>query len=206
MSNYPGAIDEFRTTQNLPGVLYNESDETTVYAEDTNSHSQAIVAIQTTLGVEPASAYPTVADRLDAISIGFLELFNLMYPVGTIYQNAAVPTNPGDMFGVGEWEPYGEGRVLVGVSPSGTFGTIGATGGAETVTLTAAQMPSHTHAFNNAQPFVRSNSPTYGYSPDNAARAVFVDGSQNSIASAGGGGAHNNLQPYVVVYIWVRIA
>lgn len=64
MSNYPGAIDEFRTVQNLPGILYDETDETTVYAEDTNNHSTAIVAIETELGTNPSGAFASVADRL----------------------------------------------------------------------------------------------------------------------------------------------
>ena len=36
-------------------------------------------------------------------------------------------------------------RVAVGKNGTGTFATLGATGGAETVTLTSAEMPSHTH-------------------------------------------------------------
>lgn len=64
MTNYPGAIDEFRTTQNLPGIFYDETDETTVYAEDTNNHSSAIIAIEETLGTNPAGAFADVASRL----------------------------------------------------------------------------------------------------------------------------------------------
>lgn len=66
MTLYPGAIDEFRTTQNIPGVLYDADDTKTVFAEDTNSHSEAIVAIEETLGENPQGDYPTVADRLAA--------------------------------------------------------------------------------------------------------------------------------------------
>lgn len=67
MSNYPGAIDEFRTTQNLPGILYDETDTTTVYAEDSNNATSAIVAIETELGTNPSGASATVAGRLDGI-------------------------------------------------------------------------------------------------------------------------------------------
>lgn len=66
MTIYPGAIDEFRTTQNIPGVLYDAADTKTVFAEDTNNHSDAIVAIEETLGENPQGDYPTVADRLAA--------------------------------------------------------------------------------------------------------------------------------------------
>lgn len=67
MTNYPGAIDEFRVTQNIPGVLYNADDTKTVFAEDTNNHSDAIVAIETELGTNPAGAFATVDSRLDNI-------------------------------------------------------------------------------------------------------------------------------------------
>lgn len=66
MSTYPGAIDEFRRTANIQGVVYNAADETTVFAEDTNSHSDAIVAIEETLGENPQGDYLSVADRLAA--------------------------------------------------------------------------------------------------------------------------------------------
>ena len=55
---------------------------------------------------------------------------NLVYPVGSIYINATVATNPATLLGVGTWVAYGEGRVPVGKASSGTFNTLGATGGA----------------------------------------------------------------------------
>lgn len=70
MSTYPGEIDEFRNTENLPGVEYNAADTKTVYAEDTNNHSDAIVAIESTLGINPAGDFESVADRLDNIGGG----------------------------------------------------------------------------------------------------------------------------------------
>lgn len=67
MSDYPGAIDEFRTAQNLPGILYDETDTTTVYAEDTNNLGDAIIAIENTLGTNPNASFDTVDDRLNGI-------------------------------------------------------------------------------------------------------------------------------------------
>lgn len=74
MSDYPGAIDEFRTTQNLPGILYDEADTTTVYAEDTNNITSAIVAIENTLGTNPDGTFANVADRLDNIDASHVVL------------------------------------------------------------------------------------------------------------------------------------
>lgn len=86
MTNYPGAIDEFRVAQNIPGVLYNADDTKTVFAEDTNSHSDAILAIESTLGVNPQGDFDTVASRLDAASGGggAWEFVNEMVADGTV--------------------------------------------------------------------------------------------------------------------------
>lgn len=106
MSTYPGAIDEFRNTENIPGVEYNPEDTTTVFAEDTNNQSSAIVAIESTLGVNPAGAFETVADRLDAASGSSL-------PVGAVYtttqgDDETPPELPGT------WECIATGELLGG--------------------------------------------------------------------------------------------
>ena len=123
------------------------------------------------------------------------------YPVGSLYFNADVATNPSTLLGFGTWVAHAEGRVPVGKAASGTFGTAGATGGAETHTLTWGQMPVHNHAQNvgaNNGPGWRrdfqADAPAGTYSS-----GIYTD-------NAGGGEAHNNLQPYVVVYIWKRTA
>lgn len=129
-----------------------------------------------------------------AVSIG-----QLLYPVGSLYFNATDATNPGTLLGFGTWVAFGAGRVPVGKAASGTFQTAGATGGEETHTLSVAEMPAHSHAFNQ-QIGQRNNLGFSGtglnpYSADQAGLAT---------TNTGGGGAHNNLQPYIVVYIWQR--
>jgi hypothetical protein len=125
---------------------------------------------------------------------------NLVYPVGSIYINATVATNPATLLGVGTWVAYGEGRVPVGKASSGTFDTLNATGGAETHTLSIAEMPSHNHSL--------SPSLTRGSGTDGNPDVASGGGNQGSfsISNTGGGGAHNNLQPYIVVYMWKRTA
>lgn len=63
------------------------------------------------------------------------------YPVGAIYCST-VETNPHDLFGFGTWEYIEQGRVLLSQGDKYSAGT---TGGAETHTLTVAEMPSHKH-------------------------------------------------------------
>lgn len=123
------------------------------------------------------------------------------YPVGSLYFNATDATNPATLLGFGTWSAYAEGRVPVGKAPSGTFATAGSTGGAETHTLTVGEMPNHNHHQNVGA----NNGP--GYRRDFQADAPAATyGSGIYTDATGGGGAHNNLQPYVTVYIWRRTA
>ena len=76
------------------------------------------------------------------------------------------------------------------MSPDGN--TLSATGGTQTHTLITAEMPSHTHALSDAYPGVNTggswqqNGGAYG-------------GSIGTIGSTGGGGAHLNVQPTLVL-------
>jgi hypothetical protein len=135
--------------------------------------------------------------------------YQAMYPVGSIYMNAAVATNPATLLGFGTWAAYAEGRVPVGKASSGTFNTLNATGGAETDshTLTTSEIPAHSHKVSGGE---HSGSYDYGrnfsannLTGDNSGRANDIDTS-----SVGGGAAHTHdiLQPYIVVYMWKRTA
>jgi microcystin-dependent protein len=164
---------------------------------DLANTSQVITAATASSGTNTnqvaTTAFVTAANSAAAINA-------LVYPVGSIYINATVATNPATLLGVGTWVAYGEGRVPVGKASSGTFDTLNATGGAETHTLTIAEMPEHNH---NISPTLTRGSGTDG-DPDKASGG----GNQGSfsISNTGGGNAHNNLQPYIVVYMWKRTA
>ena len=94
-------------------------------------------------------------------------------------------------------------RVAVPAKAGGTFATIGAKGGAETHTLDTDEMPAHTH---NMVGSVQANTP---YMPpvmvdaDTPGTYVLYNSVVTPIAGAtssvGGGEAHNNLQPYIVI-------
>ena len=120
-----------------------------------------------------------------------------LYPVGSIYTNAEVATNPATLLGFGTWAAYAEGRVPVGKASSGTFDTLNATGGAETHTLTISEMPAHTHTYGKS-----TTSENMSIDDINGLRGA----STTNTSSTGGGAAHNNLQPYIVVYMWKRTA
>ncbi len=162
----------------------------------------------------------------------YIESFSkTMYPVGSIYMSVN-PTNPSTYFG-GTWVAWGAGRVPVGINTSDSnFNTVEKTGGAATVTLAASQIPSHTHAkgtLATASAGAHTHNLQNHKAPrgTNASNRVLVDATSGytevtnkattsagahthtisgSTAATGGGGAHSNLQPYIVCYMWKRTA
>lgn len=127
------------------------------------------------------------------------------YRVGDLFLTI-IATNPSSYLG-GKWELFGPGRVLVCVDTAQTeFNTVKKTGGAKTHTLTIDEMPSHTHTYNGfpngtaiswADPYrklVYQNNNTNPYP------------GQSGIDYSGGNQAHNNLQPYITCYVWIRTA
>ena len=69
-------------------------------------------------------------------------MLETIYPVGSIYINAGVATNPGTLLGFGTWTAFGTGRTIVGVDSSDTdFDAVRETGGSKTHTLTIAELP-----------------------------------------------------------------
>lgn len=130
----------------------------------------------------------------------FLNPVNLVYPVGSIYLSV-VETNPATVFGVGTWVAWGSGRVPVGFDSGQTeFDTVEETGGAKTHTLTVDEMPAHTHSI------TRENNTGGGVDTIKSNTDAVTPNESSTSGSAGGGGAHNNLQPYIVCYMWKRTA
>ena len=165
----------------------------------------------TTLGTAQASKAVTADANIDVTGIRNLTCtgtitmgsnavttLQAVYPVGSIYINATVSTNPATLLGFGTWAAFGAGRVMVGLDATDTdFDTAQETGGAKTHTLSTSEIPSHTHNSN----FVTGGSGVSGVSTDGN-----YDAATNATSATGGGGAHNNLQPYIVAYMWRRTA
>lgn len=136
-------------------------------------------------------------------------------------------------YGVGDGSttfnlPNLQGRVPAGKSASGTFATLGATGGAETVALDGNNLPAHTHTFSGTTSTGGSHAHTiYGALVNRGTGTQFREltessnPSQNNVASAaagdhshtysgttsssGSGTAHNNLQPYIVLNYMIKV-
>lgn len=121
-----------------------------------------------------------------------------VYPVGSIYMSVN-GADPGTLFG-GTWEQL-EDRFLLA---AGTTYAAGATGGEAEHTLTVGEMPSHTHSLyggNNVDP------PDWFGGSGNAYGIMNKAGTAYSyLGNTGGGAAHNNMPPYLAVYMWKRTA
>lgn len=131
--------------------------------------------------------------------------WSLAYPVGSIYIST-VSTNPATLFGFGTWTAFGAGKVLVGLNGSDVdFDTAEETGGAKTVTLTAAQsgVPAHTHVQSVYTAVSGSNVSTAKTNADTTGNTASASVTQANTA-ADASSAHTNVQPYIVVYMWER--
>lgn len=134
---------------------------------------------------------------LDFVTQEIIKKAAQAWPIGAIFISVS-PNNPAELLGYGTWEAFGAGRTLVGLdSGQSEFNTVEETGGAKTHTLTESEMPAHTHGGVNEY---NISTGTLGLNNSNY---VIADGVTDS---TGGGAAHNNLQPYVVVYFFKRIA
>lgn len=118
------------------------------------------------------------------------------YPVGAIYLSVT-NVNPATLFG-GTWEAIG-GRFLLGANS--TY-TVGSTGGESEHKLTASEMPRHNHALDNHNV---SAGNTTAYVTVQAQAKVGYNGNVQTLYT-GGDGSHNNMPPYLAVYMWKRTA
>jgi hypothetical protein len=158
--------------------------------------NSASTVAATTLTATTVTATGNVNTSGGELQIDGTNVLEKVYPVGSIYINATSATNPATLLGFGTWVAFGAGKVIVGLDSSDTdFDTAEETGGAKTHTLSISEIPSHTHSLST------SDNP-------GGTGAIEVAGgaptSTQTTQATGGGGAHNNLQPYIVAYMWKR--
>jgi hypothetical protein len=134
-----------------------------------------------------------------AAKINVSSVLPLIYPVGSIYTNAAVSTNPATLLGFGTWTAFAAGRVLVGLDSGQTeFDTLEETGGSKTANL------QHTHTVSGTTSNAVGGNAAFG------AGGLGPDGNHTHTYSAttgnGGSTTQSILQPYITVYMWKRTA
>lgn len=154
--------------------------------------------IKLTSGTDFGSSLPSSlqSNQLFFQTLGSNYILDNVYPVGSIYLSVN-STNPKNLFG-GTWEQI-QGKFLLGMDSSYPAGS---TGGEATHTLTQGEMPKHNHVIYY---------PNAG-GPDTGAAIGFPEaGSKNTwwvaacmTGQTGDNEAHNNMPPYLSVYIWKR--
>jgi microcystin-dependent protein len=150
---------------------------------------------------------------------------DMIYPVGSIYISVN-NTNPGTYLTGTTWVAWGAGRVPVGVDTTQTeFNTVEETGGAKSVTLTAAQSGirahGHTLSATSLNMFKsKINNVSYGLSngggfagdvivaqnTGNTSSYMLSSGSVPNNTAASATESHTNLQPYITCYMWKRVS
>ena len=145
----------------------------------------------------------------------------IIYPVGSIYTNAAVATNPATLLGFGTWTAFGTGRVMIGIdSGNALFDTVEETGGNADISissttdshaLTIDEMPSHNHpGAPGALNYLSSGgNPNFTWGGGGLGGKYGIDlqgGGQGHTHGITFDGTNSNYQPFITVYMWKRTA
>jgi hypothetical protein len=196
--------------------------------------SKADISSPALLGTPTAPTASSGTNTTQLATTAFVTTaLSAVYPVGSIYINAGVSTNPATLLGFGTWTAFGAGKVLVGLNASdASFDTLEKTGGSKdsvvvshTHTGTTAGAGSHNHRQGDPN---QGGGSYYGMSdttgavdtPTNRAGLIaagpaggtyLTDTVANhthavTIDSTGSSGTNANLQPYITVNMWKRTA
>lgn len=118
-----------------------------------------------------------------------------VYPVGSIYMSVS-PADPADLFG-GTWQRIEDTFLLA----AGSTYAAGTTGGEAAHALTGEEMPAHSHTSHDIAVELHTGGyvvmRSVGFSDQDDTRV-------SKTAESGGGQAHNNMPPYLAVYMWQR--
>ncbi len=217
----PSAADDIARKDTVDTV----DTKLTTHGNLTTAHSATSAATASRIVIRDSAgrakfAAPSAAD--DAARKGDLSA------VGEIYLSVS-PDSPAARLG-GTWTRWGQGRVPVGLSEEDAdFNTVEKTGGTKTHVLSIAEMPTHTHKQNSHTHVQNPHSHSIKLgnrggnlpyplidSTANPNTAIAGTGVVEETAinqattvtnqNTGGGGSHNNLQPYITCYMWKRTA
>jgi hypothetical protein len=182
--------------------------------------------------IAPTATYGTNTTQL-ATTAFVQAALQALYPVGSVYTNSSVATNPTTLFGFGTWVAIGTGRVLIGQDTGDTaFDTLGETGGSKdaivvqhthianssSVSNTTVTDPGHIHSYNTSVSKTLSSggdpNQVWGQGVTTANTTTSNTGitasttttTDTSVDATGSSGGNANLQPYVVVKMWTRTA
>jgi len=169
----------------------------------------------------PTASVGTNTTQLATTALVFAAM-QALYPVGTLYSNISVSTNPATLFGFGTWVAI-TGRVVVGLdSGDAAFDTVGETGGSKDAIVVAHTHsitdPTHTHGmtvwnngtglsdFNYLAVYTSSGGGSSGTLNAAISGPQAASTGITGTNSTGSSGTNANLPPYVVAYVWKRVS
>ena len=137
----------------------------------------------------------------NAISGGAIALTDVqsLYPIGALYMSTN-STDPSNIFKFGTWERIEDCFLLA----AGSQYAPGTTGGEATHTLTVDEIPSHYHQYKRHSLNREDNDPVTGTDAYGVSNKT-LDERMGTSEVTGGGQPHNNMPPYLAVYVWKRI-
>lgn len=186
-----------QSNSNNNTVIFGDYDYTTCLAvKDINSRPKMRTKSGTSFDLS------TKNDVTAEVTKQLNSFINKMYHIGKIIETIDENFDPNTI--IGHWELFGKGRVTVCVDKDNPLmNEAGMTLGEAEVTLTVDEIPSHSHA----QFVTAKTNPTTGvrvdYNDDGASGA-FEQGINTG--NTGNGQPHNNMQPSITVYRWIRIS
>lgn len=201
------------TSKQTIKAYYEEISGTVLAAYNGTIEKASEAATSATNAANSAAAASQTKTEVQGLKTDVQELIstylNAMYPIGSIYMNVN-STNPSTLFG-GTWEQIEDTFLL----SAGSTYTAGSTGGEATHTLTVSEMPAHKHDHEGHTFSWGGGISSTVYCKINAAAGTtssnYIYTKQDTEGWAdsyntGGGSAHNNMPPYLVVYVWQRVA
>jgi hypothetical protein len=209
-------------TDHIYGTLVNSANDIEIVKVTAISGDDLTVV----RGVDNTTARPWLAGdiiSMRACAASLMEVayptYESIYPIGSIYVNASVATNPAVLLGFGTWVAFGAGRVMVGFDATDSlFNAVEKIGGskdaivvAHSHTGSASSSGAHTHTLQLGNNNDDNRSPPAG---SNGALAPGIGTTSSSgahthtltVDSTGSSGTDTNVQPYITVYMWKRTA
>lgn len=219
-SNVPSPYVSKEYTSNITETL-------TFYGSNGQEHVETIdiISVETNPTIPPEFYASDANIKINSdVKIGKMSLkeiddtvsalFDLIYPVGSIYYTNNANFSPNVSFN-GTWEQIKDVFLLA----AGDTYVGGTNGGAATVQLTEGQLPKHRHYFQYSQLSAKYSDRVNG--ANNNQDFSNLDDEGHSIAAVwcnngnerkgldsitGNNEAHNNMPPYIVVYVWKRVS
>ena len=196
------STEDFTTTEKTKLAGLSNYDDTQVQADISALQTRAtnIETKNTGQDTAIANAQSTAENALNVANgaVKTADLLNKVYPVGSIYMSEN-NVSPASFLG-GGWVQIKD-LFLLGC---GDKHAVREMGGEENHTLTIQEIPSHTHKIEGQ----KNDSTGYHHKGSQVGHAGITEGGNywsKATTATGGGLSHNNMPPYVAVYIWKRI-